>query len=49
LLFMRRFGTQMNCPAASGLAQVRKPKQLLENANEPPITGLGGEYPIRRY
>ena len=42
---MRRFGTQMNCPATSGLAQFRKPKQLLERANEPSDGRFGRRVP----
>lgn len=47
LLFMRRFGTQMNCPATSGLAQLRNLNSYWKERTSPPMAVLGGEYPIR--
>jgi hypothetical protein len=46
LLFTRRYGTHMNCPANNGLAQLRNLSSYWKEQISPPMAVLGGEYPI---
>jgi hypothetical protein len=46
LLFMRRFGTHMNCPATNGLPQLQNLSSYWKERTSPLMAFWGGEYPI---
>ena len=43
---MRRFGTQINCAATSGLARIRNLSSYCKEQTSPPTAVFGGEYSI---